>query len=303
MSKSKLELGKGIRALLNNIDEEAALSKKKNKSNPNKENSNLRGSVFEISLNNIEVNPFQPRVEFNEEALSDLANSISIHGVIQPITVRALPEDKFQLIAGERRLRASKIAGKDSIPAYVRTANDQESLEIALIENIQREDLNAIEIGITYQRLLDECSLTHEELSKRLGKSRSVISNFLRLLKLPPTIQTAVKTGKLSMGHARCLAGISDDFAQLDIFNKIVTQKLSVRQTEELIKEYKPSTVKNVKKPIQSLSAEMRNIQAHLASNLSTKVKLKKGKKGTGEIVIYFRSDQDLERLTALLSE
>lgn len=303
MSKSKLELGKGIRALLNNIDEEAALSKKKNKSNPKKESPNLRGSVFEIPLNNIEVNPFQPRIEFNEEALNDLANSISIHGVVQPITVRALSEDKFQLIAGERRLRASKLAGKDSIPAYVRTANDQESLEIALIENIQREDLNAIEVGITYQRLLDECSLTHEELSVRLGKSRSVISNFLRLLKLPPTIQTAVKTGKVSMGHARCLAGVSDAFVQLDIFNKVVTQKLSVRQTEELIKDYKPASAKKAKKPVQSLSAEMRKIQENLASNLSTRVKLKKGKKGTGEIVIYFHSDEDLERLTEMLSE
>jgi ParB family chromosome partitioning protein len=303
MSKSKLELGKGIRALLNNIDEAAAVSKKKNASVTKKESSNLRGSVFEIPLDNIEVNPFQPRVEFNEEALNDLANSIGIHGVIQPITVRALSEDKFQLIAGERRLRASKLAGKKAIPAYVRTANDQESLEIALIENIQREDLNSIEVGITYQRLLDECSLTHEELSKRLGKSRSVISNYLRLLKLPPTIQTAVKTGKVSMGHARCLAGVSDDFVQLDVFNKIVTEKLSVRQTEELIKAYKPASKKSAKKPVQSLSPEMRKIQEHLASNLSTRVKLKKGKKGTGEIVIYFHSDDDLERLTEMLSE
>jgi len=301
MSKSKLELGKGIRALLNNIDDEAALSKKRSKKLDNKDSLNLRGSVFEIPLDNIEVNPFQPRIEFNEEALNDLANSISIHGVVQPITVRALSETKFQLIAGERRLRASKLAGKTSIPAYVRTANDQESLEIALIENIQREDLNAIEVGITYQRLLDECNLTHEELSKRMGKSRSAISNFLRLLKLPPTVQTAVKTGKVSMGHARCLAGVVDSFTQLQIFNKIVTQKLSVRQTEELIKAYKPNA-KKTKKAVQSLSPQLRKVQEELASTLSTRVKLKKGKKGTGEIVIYFHSDEDLERLTGLLS-
>lgn len=300
MSKSKLELGKGIRALLQNIDEEASYSKdKKTNNKPH----NLRGSVFEIPLNNIEVNPFQPRVEFNEDALKDLAKSISIHGVIQPVTVRALSENKFQLIAGERRLRASKLAGKKAIPAYVRTANDQEALEIALIENIQREDLNAIEVGITYQRLLDECSLTHEKLSERLGKSRSVISNFLRLLKLPPTVQNAVKTKKISMGHARCLAGISDAFTQLDIFNKITTQKLSVRQTEELIKSYKPNKKKTPTKNTKSLSPQLRKIQDNLASNLSSRVKLKLGKKGNGEIIIYFHSDEDLERLTELLSE
>ena len=301
MSKSKLELGKGIRALLNNIDEEAALSKKRNKNKTTSSTLNLRGSVFEIPLNDIEVNPFQPRVEFDEEALNDLATSISIHGVVQPVTVRALSENKFQLIAGERRLRASKLAGKEAIPAYVRTANDQEALEIALIENIQREDLNSIEIGITYQRLLDECSLTHEELSNRLGKSRSVISNFLRLLKLPPTIQTALKKRKVSMGHARCLAGIQDAFVQLDIYNKIVTQKLSVRQTEELIKSYKPDT-KKTKKSVKTISPELRKVQEKIASNLSTRVKLKKGKKGSGEIVIYYHSDEDLERLSDILS-
>ena len=301
MSKSKLELGKGIRALLNNIDEEAALSKKRSKNKTTNSTLNLRGSVFEIPLNDIEVNPFQPRVEFDEEALNDLATSISIHGVVQPVTVRALSENKFQLIAGERRLRASKLAGKKDIPAYVRTANDQEALEIALIENIQREDLNSIEIGITYQRLLDECSLTHEELSNRLGKSRSVISNFLRLLKLPPTIQTALKKRKVSMGHARCLAGIQDAFVQLDIYNKIVTQKLSVRQTEELIKSYKPDTNKT-KKSVKTISPELRKVQEKIASNLSTRVKLKKGKKGSGEIVIYYHSDEDLERLSDILS-
>jgi len=301
MSKSKLELGKGIRALLNNIDEEAALSKKRAKGKPKNSGLNLRGSVFEIPLTSIEVNPFQPRVEFDEKALNELATSISIHGVVQPVTVRALSENKFQLIAGERRLRASKLAGKDTIPAYVRTANDQEALEIALIENIQREDLNAIEVGITYQRLLDECSLTHDELSKRLGKSRSVISNFLRLLKLPPTVQTALKKKKISMGHARCLAGVQDGFVQLDIFNKIVTNKLSVRQTEELIKTYKPDS-KTKKKAPKSLSPQLRKVQENIASKLSTRVKLKTGKKGSGEIVIYYHSDEDLERLTDMLS-
>lgn len=302
MSKSKLELGKGIRALLNNIDEEAALASKSGKK-AGENTLNLRGSVFEIPLVDIEVNPFQPRVEFNEEALNELAESIAIHGVVQPVTVRALSETKFQLIAGERRLRASKLAGKTSIPAYVRTANDQEALEIALIENIQREDLNAIEVGITYQRLLDECNLTHDEMAKRLGKSRPVITNYLRLLKLPPTIQTALKTKKLSMAHARCLVSVDDAFAQLDIFNKIVTQKLSVRQTEELIKNYKPSSPKKVSQAAKpSLSYQHQKWQDHLASSLSSRVKLKLGQKGTGEIVIYFHSDEDLERIAELLS-
>jgi len=302
MSKSKLELGKGIRALLNNIDEEAALANKRGTKTENS-SPNLRGSVFEIPLSDIEVNPFQPRVEFNEEALQELAESIGIHGVVQPVTVRALSENKFQLIAGERRLRASKLAGKTSIPAYVRTANDQEALEIALIENIQREDLNAIEVGITYQRLLDECSLTHEEMAKRLGKSRPVITNYLRLLKLPPTIQTALKQNKLSMAHARCLVAVEEPFAQLDVFNKIITQKLSVRQTEELIKNYKPTkSVKAAAKTSKVLTYDQQKIQDHLASNLSSRVKIKPGKSGTGEIVIYFHSDDDLERITELLS-
>ncbi|MGB0885703.1 MAG: ParB/RepB/Spo0J family partition protein [Chitinophagales bacterium] len=302
MSKSKLELGKGIRALLNNIDEEAAAASKKTKK-AGANTSKLRGSVFEIPLNDIEVNPFQPRVEFNEDALRELSESIAIHGVVQPVTVRALSENKFQLIAGERRLRASKLAGKESIPAYVRTANDQEALEIALIENIQREDLNAIEVGITYQRLLDECSLTHDEMAKRLGKSRSVITNYLRLLKLPPTIQTALKQHKLSMGHARCLAGVDDAFAQLDVFNKIVTQKLSVRQTEELIKTYKPTKgIKSAVKENKKLNYDQQKMQDHLESTLSSRVKLKPGKKGSGEIVIYFHSNEDLERITDLLS-
>lgn len=302
MSKSKLELGKGIRALLNNIDEEAALANRRGTKTENT-SPNLRGSVFEIPLSDIEVNPFQPRVEFNEEALQELAESIGIHGVVQPVTVRALSENKFQLIAGERRLRASKLAGKTSIPAYVRTANDQEALEIALIENIQREDLNAIEVGITYQRLLDECSLTHEEMAKRLGKSRPVITNYLRLLKLPPTIQTGLKQSKISMAHARCLVSVDEPFAQLDVYNKIVTQKLSVRQTEELIKNYKPTkSVAAAAKTSKVLTYDQQKIQDHLASNLSSRVKIKPGKSGTGEIVIYFHSDDDLERITELLS-
>ncbi|MEZ4929417.1 MAG: ParB/RepB/Spo0J family partition protein [Chitinophagales bacterium] len=229
-NKSKEALGKGIRALLNNIDDEATKPKAKDTENDYEQT----GTVVKIPLTQIEVNPFQPRVEFNEEALNDLSESIKIHGVIQPITVRKIGTKKFQLIAGERRLRASKLAGLEEVPAYVRVANDQESLEIALIENIQREDLNALEIALNYQRLLDECSLTHEDLSTRLGKSRTAVTNYLRLLKLPPDIQSALKSKTISMGHARALVGIDDLLMQTDIFKTVKQKNLSVRQTEAL---------------------------------------------------------------------
>ena len=299
MSNKKEALGKGIRALLKNIDEEAA-----QKQSPKKA-FEQSGSIIKIPLTNIEVNPFQPRVEFDESALKDLAESIKIHGVIQPITVRKIAGNKYQLIAGERRLRASKLAKEIDIPAYIRTANDQEALEIALIENIQREDLNSLEIGLNYQRLLDECSMTHEELAHRLGKSRTAVTNYLRLLKLPPSVQLGLREKKISMGHARSLAGIEHVDLQLDIYNEVVSKNLSVRQTEELVKKHN-----NPKKT--SLSSEKSNaklpyayqkVQDKIASNLSSRVKLKVSKKGNGEIVVYFHNDDDLERLMEMLTE
>lgn len=298
MSKSKEALGKGIRALLNTIDDDAT------KVGKNKEDSEYEqtGSVVKIPLTQIEVNPFQPRVDFNEEALNDLAESIKIHGVVQPITVRKIGNKKFQLIAGERRLRASKLANIDDIPAYVRLANDQESLEIALIENIQREDLNALEIALNYQRLLDECNLTHEDLSTRLGKSRTAVTNYLRLLKLPPDIQSALKTKKISMGHARALAGVDDIVMQLYIFKETLAKELSVRQIEAMIKA---SNDKVKAKPTVSgkLPYAYQKLQDTIASNLSAKVQIKPKSNGSGEITIYFHNEDDLERLTEILGE
>ena len=297
MSKnnSKEALGKGIRALLNNIDDDATKVKKSNVDNDYEQT----GAVIKIPLTQIEVNPFQPRVEFNEEALHDLAESIKIHGVVQPITVRKLSDKKFQLIAGERRLRASKLANQQDIPAYVRLANDQESLEIALIENIQREDLNALEIALNYQRLLEECSLTHEDLSTRLGKSRTAVTNYLRLLKLPPDIQTALKSKQISMGHARALAGVEDVVMQLYIFKEVVNKSLSVRQTESLIKS---ANDKPTSKPSKSkLPFAYQKVQDSIASNLSAKVQIKPKNNGSGEINIYFHNEDDLERLIELL--
>ncbi|MGB1247820.1 MAG: ParB/RepB/Spo0J family partition protein [Chitinophagales bacterium] len=292
---NKEALGKGIRALLKNIDDEQ--TKKKVVAQYQQ-----AGTVVNIPLDKIEVNPFQPRVEFNEEALGDLSESIKVHGVVQPITVRKLTETKFQLIAGERRLRASKLAGKNDIPAYIRTANDQESLEIALIENIQREDLNALEIGLNYQRLLDECDLTHELLSQRLGKSRTAVTNHLRLLKLPPDIQAGLKAKKISMGHARSLVGVDDSILQLQLFKEVVNKNLSVRQTEEMIRNTgKKASPKKAAKS-DKLPYAYQKIQDNLASNLSSRVKIKLGKKGSGEIVVYFHSDDDLERLTDIMA-
>lgn len=294
MSKSKEALGKGIRALLNNIDDDAAKVGRTRGAEYEQ-----TGTVVKIPLTQIEVNPFQPRVDFNKEALADLAESIKTHGVVQPITVRKLDNKKFQLIAGERRLRASKLAGLDNIPAYVRIANDQESLEIALIENIQREDLNALEIALNYQRLLDECNLTHEDLSTRLGKSRTAVTNYLRLLKLPPDIQSALKSKALSMGHARALAGVDDVVMQLYIFKEIVNKGLSVRQTEAMIKQgnSKPKS----KSAASKLPLAYQKLQDRLASNLSAKVQIKPKQNGSGEITVYFHNDDDLERLSEVL--
>ncbi len=295
MSKSKEALGKGIRALLNSIDDDATKVGRVKTEDEYEQT----GTIVKIPLTQIEVNPFQPRIDFNEEALTDLAKSIKIHGVVQPITVRKLSNQKFQLIAGERRLRASKLAGIDDIPAYVREANDQESLEIALIENIQREDLNALEIALNYRRLIDECSLTHEDLSTRLGKSRAAVTNYLRLLKLPPDIQSGLKSKTISMGHARALAGIDDIVLQLYVFKEIGSKSLSVRQTESLIKQNNKQD--KSKASSKKLPLAYQKLQDRLASNLSAKVQIKPKQNGSGEITIYFHNDDDLERLSDFL--
>jgi ParB family transcriptional regulator, chromosome partitioning protein len=292
----KDDIGKGIRALLNNIENES-------KKDPEKVVRELSGSVAEIPVSAIEVNPFQPRKDFDPEALKDLSESLKIHGLIQPITVRRMSEGQYQLISGERRLRASKIAGLTMIPAYVRIANDQELLEMALVENIQRENLNPIEIAITYQRLVDECQLTHETLSGRVGKNRSTVTNFLRLLKLPPDIQSSVKEKKLSMGHARALVGIDDVGFQLSVFRETITKDLSVRELEALIRIQSETKANKKASSKSQLPESYRLVQDTFSSFFGTKVQLKRNSLGKGQVMINFQNDHDLNRLLDIIEE
>ena len=295
MANGKREaMGKGIRALLSDIGETPNTSSVGSLSGRSKG----IGEVLNIPILEIKVNPFQPRVEFDDEKLEELAESIRIHGVVQPLTVRREISGKIELIAGERRLRASKLAGLLEVPCYVRNANDQESLEIALIENIQREDLNALEIGRSYERLLEECSLTHEELSQRLGKKRATISNYLRLLKLPPDVQNALSDQRISMGHARALAGLEDVLLQLDLLHEILSDNLSVREVERRIASLakrKPKA-KNKKK-----SPSFKAMEEKLSSQWSTRVRLNQKANGSGEMSVYFHNEEDLQRILDLL--
>lgn len=292
MSKvKKPDLGQGIRALLGNIDAQV-------KEDPIRVSKELAGSVAMLDINTIEVNPFQPRKDFDPVALEELSNSIKTYGLIQPITVRRMSENAYQLISGERRFRASRMAGITEIPAYIRLAdNDQEMLEMALVENIQREDLNAIEVAISYQRLIDECSLTHEVMSDRVGKKRSTVTNYLRLLKLPPEIQQGIKNGQVSMGHARALAGVNDIALQLMLFQKVKNEGLSVREIEDLIAKYSDSKDKSKKAGGAKLSAEYKSVQDALSSFFGTKIQLKAKGSGKGSIVINFNSDDELNRI------
>ena len=297
MSKKK-ELGKGLRALISNIEE----------TQNNKERASLVKTLTEqyaiIRLEAIEVNPFQPRNEFDEEELMDLAKSIKVHGLIQPLTVRSMGGDSFQLISGERRLRASKMAGLEEVPAYIRVANDQEMLELALIENIQRSDLNALEVAISYQRLMDECSLTHEQLSDRIGKNRSTITNYVRLLKLPPEIQQSIKIGDISMGHARAIAGISNIIQQMDAYKKTVQNHWSVRSLENYIKEER--TVSPTLNNTLSSSEEdiqLNQIKRELSAVIGTPISIKRSKDGKGQLVIKFKNDKEFNAIYNLLKD
>jgi ParB family chromosome partitioning protein len=287
----KTGLGKGLSALLqDNTD----YSKNIRGSEASPE-----GTVAEISIDWIEVNPFQPRTDFNEQALNELAESIKVQGIIQPITVRMLSKNSFQLISGERRFQASKLAGLTKIPAYVRLADDQQMLEMALIENIQRENLNAIEIAMSYQRLLAECNLKQEELGDRVGKNRSTVTNYLRLLKLPPDIQIALRDKKITMGHARALISIEDISMQLEVFHKIIKEELSVRKVEDYVRSLgHPKTDAISKAPI---SKEFNNLQEQLSSHFGTKIKIKSSDNKKGEINIPFVSTSDLNRILEIL--
>ncbi|MBI9041712.1 ParB/RepB/Spo0J family partition protein [Lutibacter sp.] len=292
----KQALGRGLSALLKetNSDINSAEDKFADK---------LVGNILEIELDSIEVNPYQPRSYFNEEALRELASSIKELGVIQPITVRKFEGNKFQLVSGERRFRASKLIGNTTIPAYIRLANDQEMLEMALVENIQRKDLDPIEVALSYQRLIDEIDLTQEEMSARVGKKRSTISNYLRLLKLDPIIQTGMRDGFLSMGHGRALINVEDPQEQLSIYEKIIEEKLSVRQTEQLVKDGKETPLKVVAKP-----TKQKENPAFVSNGLKTfseyfghKIDVKLSGADKGKILIPFHSEEDFNRIKKLL--
>ena len=290
--QNKDALGKGIRSLLQSIDSDL-----KNTTGQ------LRPGVVEeatgilrLPIENIETNPKQPRRDFDEQALQELAHSMKLHDVIQPITVTKLHGNKHRLISGERRLRAAKLAGLKDIPAYIRQANDKELLELALLENLQRENLNAMEIALSFKRMMEELQHTQEEVAERMGKDRSTVTNYIRLLKLPPDIQIAVRSGEISMGHARALINVDKIDQQLYIFDEIKTKDLSVRQTENLVRNlYRESDEK--KTPAASLPDAYKKVEDKLASHFSTKVKLKHSKNGSGQISFDYYSLEELNRL------
>lgn len=285
----KQALGRGLSALLKDPANDI-------KSVEDKNADKVVGNIVELDLAAIEVNPFQPRTSFNEETLRELASSIRELGVIQPITVRKIAFNKYQLVSGERRFRASKLIGLETIPAYIRIANDQESLEMALVENIQRQDLDPIEIALSYQRLIEEIQITQEALSERVGKNRSTVTNYLRLLKLDPIIQTGMRDGFISMGHGRALINIENTNDQLDIYEKILSKSLSVRDTEALVRKYKntDSNSHTVKKEAPHFAHKGSN---ELSTFLDTKVSVKTGANGKGHILIPYSNEADFQRI------
>ena len=286
-------LGKGIRSLLQSIDADLKTNTGQLKQNVVE---NATG-ISRINVDDVEANPKQPRKDFDEASLQELAASIKLHDIIQPITVSKLPSGKYRLISGERRLRASKMAGLKDVPAYVRQANDVQLLELALLENLQREDLNAMEVSLSYKRMMDELDYTQEQVAERMGKDRSTVANFIRLLKLPPDIQLAVRNGELSMGHARALINVDTIEKQLYIFKEIKSKDLSVRQTELLVRNlYKDNG--GVKKMAKTgLPPVFQRIEDKLASHFSTRVKLRHSKNGSGQIIIDYYSTEELNKV------
>jgi ParB family chromosome partitioning protein len=291
----KSGLGRGLSALLS--DASTDITNTATEARP-------ANSISEISISQIQANPFQPRTEFEEVALAELAESIKIHGVIQPITVRKMGYDSYQIISGERRTRASILAGLSRIPAYIRVANDQEMLEMALIENIQREELNPIEIGLSYKRLMEECSLKQDEVGDRVGKNRSTVTNYLRLLKLPDSVQLALKEGKISMGHARAIINVDDPKKQEWMLEQMLANELSVRSVENLVREEntKPNDTKANKTPARPNKSEtLVEYQKSLSDRFNTKISIKADDKGRGNIKIPFRSQAELQRILDLM--
>jgi ParB family chromosome partitioning protein len=287
----KKALGRGLSALLENTESE----------NPRKDIAGeyVAEYVAQVRVDQIEPNPFQPRTHFEDKELRELADSIRQHGIIQPLTIRKVGHNKYQLISGERRLKASKLAGLDQVPAYVRLANDEQMLEMALVENIQREDLNPLEIAISFQRLLDECKIRQEDLSQKVGKDRSTISNYIRLLKLPTEIQVAVRDNLISMGHARAIVNVQEEELQLYILKKILERKSSVREVEELVRNLgkpKPATSK-----APALPARYEKAKISLHDRLLSKIDVKLNSRGAGAIIIEFKTSEDFDRIIAKL--
>lgn len=281
-------LGRGLGALIEDVSQEIAQKD--------------AALVNEIAIRKIETNPWQSRTIFDEESLNELADSIKEVGIIQPVTVRLLENSNYQLITGERRYRAAIKLGLKTIPAYLRSAEDVNMLEMALIENIQREDLDSIEEAIGYQRLIEECNITQENLSERVGKKRSTISNYLRLLKLPAEIQLGIREKKISMGHAKTLVNLEDPSSQIDVYNKIIKAELSVRKVEDLIRKMQRDLTKKDPSPMTE-SLPYDDLQEHLAKQFGANVDFRRNNKGAGKIVISFKSDEDLERIIAILDK
>lgn len=298
-TNNKELLGKGIRSLLQNINEDLKTTEGSLKANVVEEATHS----IRVALESIVINPKQPRRDFDETALSELANSIRLHDIIQPLTVSKLANGKYQLIAGERRFRASKIAGLKDVPVYVRQANDAQLLELALLENLQREDLNAIEIGLSYKRMMEELDYTQEQVADRMGKERSTVTNYIRLLKLPPDIQLGVRNGAITMGHARALITIEHIDKQLYVFGQIKANQLSVRQTEELVRKlYKNDTNKSTAASANTLPPAYKKIEDNISSHFGTKAKMMHNKNGQGSITLEYYSLQELNKILDLMN-
>lgn len=295
MNTKKRALGRGLNAILESPDTDIT----------SKDISGefVAGAIADINIERIDANPFQPRDKFEEEALRELADSIAEQGIIQPVSVRKLGYDRYQLISGERRLRAAIMAGLERIPAYIRVANDQQMLEMALVENIQRQDLNPLAIAISFQRLIDECHITQEQLSDKVSKSRSTITNYIRLLKLPAEIQVALRDHKISMGHARAIINVSDPQKQLAILNKILTLELSVRQVEEMARNLGKSVTQKPAQPRKALPDKLINLKNSLFNRFGTPVEVNIDNKGKGRIVIEFRNEEEIERIALFLEK
>ncbi len=297
-SKKRPALGKGLSALLESSQTDIT--------SDDLSDASVLGSVALLTIDSIEANPFNPRTHFEEDALKELSDSIATHGIIQPLTVRKLGRNKYQLISGERRFKAAQMAALKEIPAYIRVANDQTMLEMALVENIQRQDLNAIEVALSYHRLIKECNLTQEKLAKQVSKSRTSITNHLRLLKLPAQIQLAVRENNISMGHARALVGIEDNKKQLEVFNKVINERLSVRDLENILRKSKSndsSTTNERKTEKPSVTDAQQGFTRNLSDKVAAKVEIKKQPTGNGKVIINFNSEVDLNRIIEILNE